>query len=215
MDHEWMIRARTYGNCNCGYGCPCQFQAPSTHGNCTGISSGIVDEGHFDGVDLSGLRWVYLLRFPGEVADGNGTCQTLIDASGSPEQREGLRSIVCGEHAAPGSNFFAIINSLMTDVKETLYVPMSVDIDIDARQGKVHVEGLVESTGTPIPNPFTESGHGVSITIDEGMEYETANIGRGSTKVTAGLDITLDDSYGQFAIYHWNQDGLIRSAKAA
>ena len=43
------------------------------------------------------------------------------------------------------------------------------------------------------------------------MEYQHANIGRGSSKVTAGLEIELGDSYGQFCVYHMNQDGLIRN----
>ena len=215
MDDKWMIRARVYGNCNCSYACPCQFQAPSTHGNCKAVVGGVVDEGYFNDADLSGLKWVFLLRFPGEVAEGNGSCQTMIDENATPEQREALRKIIGGESAVPGSNVFNVFNSLMVDIKETLYVPMTVEVDVDARQGKIHVDGLVQSTGTPIPNPFTGGAHGVSISIDEGMEYETANIGRGSSKATAGLDIELDDSYGQFCIYHYNQDGLIRKAKAA
>ncbi len=31
---DWEIKVRTFGNCNCSYGCPCQFNALPTHGNC-------------------------------------------------------------------------------------------------------------------------------------------------------------------------------------
>ena len=37
MATEWMIRGVEYGNCNCDYGCPCQFGSPTTHGNCEAV----------------------------------------------------------------------------------------------------------------------------------------------------------------------------------
>ena len=30
----WEFRAVELSNCNCAYGCPCQFNALPTHGNC-------------------------------------------------------------------------------------------------------------------------------------------------------------------------------------
>ena len=211
MADQWMIRVRVFGNCNCSYACGCQFQAPTTHGFCEGLIGGVLDEGHFNDVRLDGLKWVLLAAFPGEIAEGNGKQQVIIDERATPEQREGLRKILHGESTASGSTIFNVLSSLVAEVKETLYAPVDVEVDIEARQGKIHVAGLVESTGSPIPNPFTGGVHGVSISIDEGMEYQHANIGRGSSKATAGLEIELDDSYGQFCVYHMNQDGLIRN----
>ena len=30
----WFIKGREFVHCNCAYGCPCQFNALPTHGNC-------------------------------------------------------------------------------------------------------------------------------------------------------------------------------------
>ena len=30
---QWEIRGREFGNCNCDYSCPCQFNALPTHGD--------------------------------------------------------------------------------------------------------------------------------------------------------------------------------------
>ncbi len=30
---DWEIKACTFGNCNCSYGCPCRFNALPIHGN--------------------------------------------------------------------------------------------------------------------------------------------------------------------------------------
>ena len=37
-DVKWTIKAREFVNCNCAYGCPCQFNALPTHGNCEAVA---------------------------------------------------------------------------------------------------------------------------------------------------------------------------------
>ncbi|EAQ73822.1 hypothetical protein WH5701_10814 [Synechococcus sp. WH 5701] len=56
MNDRWMVRGREFPNFNCDWGCPCQFNAPSTHGHCEAIGSGIVDEGYFNDTSLDGLH---------------------------------------------------------------------------------------------------------------------------------------------------------------
>ena len=49
MADQWTIRGKEYGNCNCDWGCPCQFGSPTTRGNCEAVVSGHIEEGHFNG----------------------------------------------------------------------------------------------------------------------------------------------------------------------
>ena len=70
MADQWMIKGREYGNCNCDQGCPCQFNAPSTHGHCQAVVAGIIDEGHFGNCDIAGLHWALVAKWPGEIAEG-------------------------------------------------------------------------------------------------------------------------------------------------
>jgi hypothetical protein len=44
---EWEIHGLEFGNCNCAYGCGCQFNALPTHGHCRAVAFFRVDEGHF------------------------------------------------------------------------------------------------------------------------------------------------------------------------
>ena len=53
---EWFLKGREFGNCNCSYGCPCQFNALPTHGNCMAMSAYRFDEGRFGDVDLLGTE---------------------------------------------------------------------------------------------------------------------------------------------------------------
>ncbi len=41
----WEIKGREFGNCNCDYGCPCQFNALPTHGHCRGLPVFDIEQG--------------------------------------------------------------------------------------------------------------------------------------------------------------------------
>ena len=34
---EWRLKGDWIKNCNCAFGCPCDFNARPTHGNCQGL----------------------------------------------------------------------------------------------------------------------------------------------------------------------------------
>ena len=57
MSDKWMIRGGEFGNCNCSWGCPCQFGSPSINGKCEAVVGGILEEGYFNETRLDGLNW--------------------------------------------------------------------------------------------------------------------------------------------------------------
>ena len=210
MADRWRIRGVEYGNCNCAWGCPCQFNAPTTHGFCEAVTGGVIEEGHFEDVRLDGLHWVLLLQWPGEIAAGNGREQVIIDERATPAQREALRRILHGEATTPGATHFYVFHSTMSEVLPTLYAPVRVEVDVAARRARIEVPGLVESTGTPIIDPFSGREFRAAIHLPDGFEYTVAEMGSGVSRAGAGLRIELDGSYGQFNHVHMNQDGPIR-----
>ena len=54
MSHQWMIQGTQYANCNCAWGCPCQFNSRTTHGHCEAIEAGHIEAGHFGEVRNAG-----------------------------------------------------------------------------------------------------------------------------------------------------------------
>ena len=205
-----MIRGIEYSNCNCSYGCPCQFAAPTTNGFCEAVASGHIEEGNFNDVRLDGLDWALLLQWPGEIAAGNGKQQAIIDERADSRQREALRKILHGESTAPGATHFFVFNSTMSEVLETLYSPIELEIDVEARKGRLQVPGVVESKGTPITHSVTGGEHRARINLPNGFEYTVAEVGSGSTQATGSIQLNLSDTYGQFNVLHMNQDGVIR-----
>jgi len=210
MATEWMIRGVEYANCNCNYGCPCQFGSPTTHGNCEAVLSGIIEEGYHGDTRLDGLKWALIVHWPGEIAEGDGRQQAVIDEGASDAQREALSRILYGEDTAPGATHFFVYNSMMSEVLDPIFAPIEVEIDVDARTGRLSIPGVAESTGSPIINPRSGEPHRARINLPNGFEYTVAEMGSGSSKTHGAIELDLNDSYGQFNILHMNQDGVIR-----
>ena len=210
MSDQWMLNGVEYSNCNCDYGCPCQFGSPTTHGKCEAVVCGRIDEGHFNDTMLDGLKWAMVIDWPGEIAEGNGRQQAIIDDSADPAQREALRKILHGESTAPGATHFFVFNSTMSKVLETLYAPIDLEIDIAARKASLSVSGVVQSTGAPIINPHSGEEHLAEIHLPNGFEYTVAHMGSGTSKASGAIKLEFTNSYGQFNKLHMNQDGVIR-----
>ena len=210
MADRWMIRGTEFANCNCAWGCPCQFGALTTHGHCEAVISGHIEEGFFNETRLDGLDWALLVYWPGEIAQGNGREQAIIDERADADQREALRKILHGESTTPGATHFFVYSSVVSTVHETLYAPIDLSIDVDARTARVKIGDLVESVGAPIISAFSGEPVRSGISLPGGFEYTYAEMGNGSSTVQAAIQLDLKDSYGQFNILHLTQDGVVR-----
>ena len=82
--------------------------------------------------------------------------------------------------------------------------------DIDARTARVSIPGVVESTGRPIRPPHGGDEHRVRIDIPGGIEFELAEVGSASSRVTAAIKLDLKDSYGQWNILRHGPGGVVR-----
>ena len=76
---DWSMQGVEFANCNCAIGCPCQFNALPTHGNCRAHTFVQIDKGRFGNVKLDGLRWGIMAMWPGPIHLGNGTFQAIVD----------------------------------------------------------------------------------------------------------------------------------------
>ena len=206
---EWSIQGREFGNCNCDYGCPCQFSWPKpTNGFCEAVVAGHVDEGHFGETRLDGLSWVMLAHWPGAIHEGNGTQQFVIDSRANAAQREALSTILHGRETEPGATHFYVYNSTCTRVHDPVYAAIEFECDVEARHARVVVPGLVESRGEPIVGVSGDE-HRVRIELPHGFEYRVAEIGRGFTRASGAIRLALDDTYGQFNRLHLNRRGVV------
>jgi len=205
----WRIKGRELANCNCAYGCPCQFNALPTHGNCRAVVGYEIDEGHYGNVRLDGLKAALILSFPGPVHEGNGTMQVVIEDKADTQQREALRKIIQGEDTKEMATMWWVYSAMSPNKLETLYKQIQFEVNIEKRTGRLSIPGLIEMTAEPIRNPVTKAEHRARIDLPHGFEYRIAEMASASSSVKGQIPMELENSYGQFAELHLSDSGVV------
>jgi len=210
MTNQWLFKSETYDNCNCAINCGCQFNLPSTHGYCQSAFVGNIVDGHFNDTPLAELNWAALYKWPGEIAEGKGKRQIVIDERADDAQRAALETIISGEACEPLSNLFAVFGSTCSEFCETLFLPIGLEVNLELRTAKVDIPGIMSSSGRPIINEFNDQPFHIALARRSGsFEFTYAEIGLGTTSVTGEMEMAYEDSWAHFCVHHWNQDGLV------
>ena len=203
------IHGMEYANCNCAYGCPCQFNALPTHGDCQYLLFCQVDRGHYGDTSLDGVVFALIGKFPGAVHHGNGTQQLVVDATASEAQREAIRRIVYNEDSDEMNHHWAVYNAMSSTSLDPVFAQIEFAADIEARTATARIEGFAESRAEPIKNPVTGEPSRSRIDLPHGFEYRIAEMGSGSSTTGDPIPLNLENSYAQFNETHISQDGVI------
>ncbi len=206
---DWYVEGIEFGNCNCRYGCPCQFEDLPSNGNCQGFEVVRIDKGYFGDTDLSGLKVALIYAWPGPIFEGNGEMQAIIDERADAAQREALKTIVHGGETDEMATHWWVYHAMSSKVHEPLIKPINFEVDVAARTARVEIPGVLESTGRPIKSPATGDEHRVRIDIPSGIEFEQAEVGSASTKTTGAIALELNDSYGQWSVLRHSGSGVV------
>ena len=169
LEGEWLK------NCNCAYGCPCDFNAKPTRGNCQGFLGMRITQGHFETTRLDGLSFFAVVSFPGALHEGNGQLQPIIDERASPAQREALLKIMSGQNSAEGT-LFHICSLIVTKMHEPIFAPVAFEFDEASRTARLVIPGVLETEVEPIKNPVTGADHRVQIVMPEGFEHRVGEV---------------------------------------
>ena len=207
---DWTIDAVSFGNCNCDYCCPCQFELRPSRGDCRGFEAGRIERGRFGTVRLDGLCFAVLYAWPGAIFEGNGAMQVIIDERADPEQRQALATVLHGGETEEAKTHWWVYHAMSTTVHEPVFAPIDFTVDVAARTARVTIPGILDSSGRPIVSPATGEPHRVRIDFPNGIEFDIAEIGSASTKATGLIELALNDSYGQFNRVRHSGTGIIR-----
>ena len=210
----WEIQADELVSCSCAYGCPCQFNALPTHGNCEAMAGYQIKKGHFGETRLDDMRAVGVFWWPGAIHEGGGKVFAIVDERADEAQRQALLTILSGEETDPGATVWNVFASTVEEVFDPVFRPIEIEVDVEARVGRVFVDGLVESSGEPIRNPVTGEAHRARIDLPQGFEYSLAEMGSATFETTGPITMSFKDCYAQFAHIHLNNHGMVKSAAA-
>jgi hypothetical protein len=203
---RWHISGHELGSCNCAWGCPCQFNALPTTGNCEAVIGYEIGKGKYGDVDLSGLRFVQIVRWPGAIHEGNGTRQWVIDEKASPDQRKALIAMQSGKE---GGAYFEIFASVCSTTLEAAFAPIALEINREARTGRIRVPNMAECDVEPIKNPVSGEEHRARIELPNGFEYKKAEMGNTTRlEVTAPARLVMrhQNTYAQLNEFEWSNN---------
>jgi hypothetical protein len=210
MATEWRIKGTEVCNCNCAYGCPCQFNALPTQGNCEGLLGFQIEEGYFGAVRLDGLRAVMMVKYPGPIHEGNGAMQLVIDERASPEQRDALAKILTGQETEEMATVFWVYSAMAPNKLEPLFRPIDIHVDVDRRHAHIRVPGILDTTAEPIRNPVTGAEHQARVNLPHGIEFRVAELASGSTRTMGALALVgLDKSHSHIARLNIGNEGVV------
>jgi len=206
---EWEIKGITFANCNCAYGCGCQFMALPDKGFCEAVAGYQFHQGHFGDVALDGLRAAVMWRWPGPVHEGDGVMQVVVDERADPRQRDALVKILSGEETEEMATVWSVFSAMCPTKYDPLFRPILFDVNVDARQARLEIPGLVNSVGEPIRNPVTGDEHRVRIDFPQSFEFRLGEIGSGTSKTSGPIALDLASTYSHFAHLHLSHKGRL------
>ena len=207
-DVDWAIKGPHFMNCNCDFGCPCQFAALPTDGTCEAVVAWRIDEGHYGDVKLDGLIGVNTYAWPGAIHEGNGAMQSIIDERADDEQRDALAAVLRGEGAEKGSTMLWIYHAMSETVHEPIISAIDLTVDFEKRIGKLSVPGVLETTVEPLKNIVTGAEHRARIDLPAGKEFNLAEVASGTTKGTGAVALDFSDSHAHFAESAMTSQGI-------
>ena len=146
----WQLKGTVVIACNCDYGCPCNFNALPTTGDCEGGWTWHVDEGTRAGVDLAGLNFSMLCDWPKAIHEGNGVAMLLIDEGADDRQRIAIDALLRGGEGGP----WGILINTFTTVHGPHFVPY--DVTIDDERATVRAGDVLSTQTEPVRNPVTQ-----------------------------------------------------------
>ena len=211
---DWYVEGIEFGNCNCDYGCPCQFEAPPTTGNCEGFEVVRIDKGHFGDTRLDGLHVALVYHWPGLVSEGKGHFQAIVDARADEAQRAALVTVLHGGETEEAKTHWWVYHAMSDTVYEPLFKPIELEMDLEARTARCVIPGVLESEGRPIRG-VTGKEHRVRIEIEGGIEFERAEIGDAWTRARGEISLDLENSYAQFNLIRHSGTGVVSQFAAS
>jgi hypothetical protein len=142
---SWRISGSYFESCNCDPICPCRRidgvpGGRSTHGECLGLLSWLIEEGEADGVDLGGQPVAMATRYSDDEEGSPWSWILYLDAGAADDQREALEAIYSGRLGGDAETHFpwAWKASELVAVK-----PVEIDVEHTRRRQRLRIRDHV------------------------------------------------------------------------
>jgi hypothetical protein len=160
----WRIRGTYFESCNCDPICPCRridgvAGGRSTHGECLGVLSWLIEDGAAEDVPLGGLPVALAIRYSDDEPGSPWTWVLYLDERASEEQRAALEEIFTGRLGGDAERHFP----WSWKASELVAVrPVAIDVDHTRRRQRLRIRDHVS---VRISDRFAGDGETVTCVI--------------------------------------------------
>jgi hypothetical protein len=168
---QWRIETEYVQSCNCDYGCPCNFNALPTYGNCEALLGYRILKGTFEDIKLDGVVFAWWLWWPDAIHLGNGIGQLYVDKKASPDQVKAIEEIISGRH---GGGVFTVFPSTFKEVRPTTVT--NIEFHYDPYDSWFTVEGAGEVRSGHIKNPISNEPWSGEILVPGGIGFKKGTV---------------------------------------
>ena len=145
--------------CSCGVLCPCWVGADPDGGACDAVNAYHFDRGMIDGVDVSGLNSVLVVRIPGNVlAPGSWKVVRFIDDRATDEQMRAILAAYRGDLGGPLGDLAGLIG------EEVAVERASIVHEIRDGRGTLRIGDVVAADMEPFA-----AGDGTTTTLRDSL----------------------------------------------
>ncbi|MDP6131970.1 MAG: DUF1326 domain-containing protein [Dehalococcoidia bacterium] len=189
----YLLKGTLLGACNCGWGCPCNFEEPPTPGYCEGNYVWHVEHGHYAGTALDGSTFAIYNRFPGAVHEGNATTVVMIDDQVPLKQRTTVEALI--QEVPP----FSVFMDLTSDFRGFRYLP--INLRLDGIRSRVTIPGVLELQFGPMKNPVTGEDELATLNKPTGFTSNVQELCSADTHRfnVEGMTFDYSGKYGEFS----------------
>ncbi|WP_299945921.1 DUF1326 domain-containing protein [uncultured Ruegeria sp.] len=181
---NWAVKGELILNCSCDVFCPCVVSLgahPPTEGHCHAWMGIIIDEGHFEGEDLSGLNVGLLVDIPGRMGEGQWKVAAYVDERASGKAYNGLLQIFSGQAGGTTGLFTMLVSEIIGAER----APVVIERDGTKRRIVIgrKIQGEIEMlTGKDPEHPVMVSNSkywmGPDIIVARGTKSKVRDYGR-------------------------------------
>jgi len=122
-----------------------------------------INEGNYGSVNLAGVKAVLAAKWPKAIHEGHGQAAVFVDQSASPQQVEGLGSILSGK---AGGLPWEVLATTIESIEGPILKP--IEMTIDGRRSSFRIPEILEASLTPLKNPVTGEETEVHIVFPKG-----------------------------------------------
>lgn len=141
----WLVSGSYFESCNCEAICPCRRidgvpGGRSSFGECVGVLSWVIEEGHLDDLSLDGLAVALATRYHDDEPGSPWSYVMYVDAHASPAQRDALTKIYSG---ALGGDALTHFPWAWKDAEQLAVRQVEIDVSHEPRRQRLRIRDHV------------------------------------------------------------------------